>query len=256
MNWSPTQYTKYEDERNRPVQDLLARIPASNVATAVDIGCGPGNSTELLYARFPNAVVSGVDNSANMITAAEKRLPAIQFELADIATWQNKGCFDVILANASLQWVPDHETLFPALVSKLNPGGSLAVQMPDNLDEPSHRIMRDIAADTIWGGKLSKSSDAKAPRHSAEWYFNVLKDEVTKVDIWRTTYFHPLARGGEDVVEMFKSTGLRPFLDPLSDDEKSAYLTRYRAEIDKAYPALRDGSVLLPFPRLFIVATL
>lgn len=255
MDWSPAQYTKFEDERNRPIQDLLARIPAAHAATAVDIGCGPGNSTELLCARFPNAIVSGMDNSPNMIADAKKRLPAIQFELADIAAWQNKNCFDVILANASLQWVPNHKKLFPALVKKLNPNGTLAVQMPDNANEPSHRIMREIAADNIWGGKLSGASKAKEPRHSAKWYFKLLKNEVTKVDIWRTVYHHPLADGG-GVVEMFKSTGLRPFLNPLDEEEKKNFLARYRVEIDKAYPALPDGSVLLPFPRLFIVATL
>jgi trans-aconitate 2-methyltransferase len=255
MSWSATQYTRFEDERTRPVRDLLAHIPTPRVASAVDIGCGPGNSTELLHARFPDAVVTGLDSSADMIAAAQKRLPHIHFETGDIATWQNPGPFNVIFANAALQWVPDHASLLPALIAKLAPGGSLAVQMPDNLDEPAHRLMREIAADGPWSNKLAGASKARAPRHGADWYFQMLHDVASTVDIWRTTYHHLLAGGASAVVEWFKGSGLRPFLDPLDATERAAYLVRYRAAIGQAYPALSDGSVLLPFPRLFIVAT-
>lgn len=138
MSWSAAQYTKFEYERSRPVRDLLAHIPVSTVANAVDIGCGPGNSTELLQKRFPNATVTGLDSSADMIEAARKRLPGIRFDIDDIARWQGQGSpFDVILANAVLQWVPNHSALFPALLARLAPGGSLAVQMPHTLEEPA-----------------------------------------------------------------------------------------------------------------------
>ncbi|HUZ65929.1 MAG TPA: trans-aconitate 2-methyltransferase [Acetobacteraceae bacterium] len=255
MGWSATQYTKFEDERTRPVRDLLANIPAANVAAAVDIGCGPGNSTELLLARFPDALVTGLDSSADMIGAARKRLPHIRFEIDDIATWRSPGPFDVILANAVLQWVPDHAALLPALIARLAPGGSLAVQMPDNLDEPAHRLMREIAADGPWANKLAGATKARAARHGADWYYRALRGDVAAVDIWRTTYHHPLAGGAGAVVEWFKGSGLRPFLDPLGADERAAYLARYHAAVGQAYPALADGTVLLPFPRLFIVAT-
>lgn len=121
MSWSSEQYSKFENERNRPIYDLLAQIPNSSVNSAADIGCGPGNSTELLRDRFPGAHIMGMDSSANMIEAARKRMPDTDFEIADIATWPNNGPFDVILANASLQWVPDHASLFPALMAKLHP---------------------------------------------------------------------------------------------------------------------------------------
>lgn len=147
MSWSAMQYTRFENERNRPIVDLLAHIPTANVATAVDIGCGPGNSTQLLQARYPGASIAGMDSSVDMIAAARKRLPELTFDVADIETWSDPGTFDVILANAALQWVPDHEHVFPMIVSKLASGGSLAVQMPDNLDEPAHVLMREIAAD-------------------------------------------------------------------------------------------------------------
>jgi len=255
MSWSATQYRKFEEERNRPVRDLLAQIPNLTVAHAADIGCGPGNSTELLQQRFPDAAVMGMDSSANMIEAARKRLPALHFEVDDIATWGNRGPFDVILANAALQWVPDHAALLPALLAKLAPGGCLAVQSPDNLDEPAHRLMRETAAAGPWAEKLADAPRARDSRHSADWYFTTLRDAGATVDVWRTIYFHPLAGGAGAVVEWFKGTGLRPFLEPLDAAEQTAFLSRYEAALATAYPALSDGTVLLPFPRLFFIAT-
>ncbi|WP_150644736.1 methyltransferase domain-containing protein, partial [Pseudomonas fluorescens] len=146
MSWSAKQYVAFEDERTRPARDLLAAVPTVQAHSVIDIGCGPGNSTELLAARFPNAVVRGLDSSPDMIEAARKRLPNVQFDTVAIERWDEPGPFDVILANAVLQWVPDHSTLLPSLVARLAPGGSLAIQMPDNLDQPAHRLMRETAA--------------------------------------------------------------------------------------------------------------
>ncbi|CAO3431277.1 trans-aconitate 2-methyltransferase [Azospirillum doebereinerae] len=256
MTWSAAQYSKFEDERNRPIRDLLARVPDHAVAKAVDIGCGPGNSTALLRERFPGATVTGIDSSADMITAARKRLPDLRFDIADIAAWQGSdGPFDLILANASLQWVPDHAALLPALLDKLGPGGHLAVQMPDNLEEPAHRLMREVAADGPWAAKLADAHRAREDRHNAEWYYRALRDAGASADLWRTVYFHPLVGGAGAVVEWFKGTGLRPFLDPLDEAGRAAYLARYEAAVAQAYAALPDGTVLLPFPRLFFVAT-
>jgi trans-aconitate 2-methyltransferase len=253
MSWSATQYTKFEDERNRPVRDLLTQIP-NPVRRAADIGCGPGNSTELLLQRFPDANVLGMDSSANMIEAARKRLPAITFEVADITTWPNPGPFDLLLSNAVLQWVPDHATLLPALLRRLAPSGSLAVQVPDNLDEPAHVLMREVAASGSWAGKLAAAPQSRESRRSVEWYYRILHEQGARVNIWRTVYHHPLA-GPEAVVEWFKGSGLRPFLAPLDAAEATDFLTRYQEEIARAYPPLPDGTVLLPFPRLFFVAT-
>lgn len=253
MSWSPAQYSKFEEERNRPIRDLLAQVTHGNVRTAVDIGCGPGNSTELLRGKFPAAEISGMDSSADMVEAARKRMPDVRFYVDDIATWGENGPFDVVLANAALQWVPDHASLLPRLLGKLAKGGSLAVQTPDNLDEPAHRLMREVAARGPWAAKLKGSGHGQ--RQNAEWYYRTLREAGATVDIWRTTYFHPLAGGPEAVVEWFKSTGLRPFLMPLDEGEKHGFLEAYTAEVAKAYPALADGTVVLPFPRLFYVAT-
>ena len=253
MPWSAAQYVKFEEERTRPVRDLVSRIPNPDARRAADIGCGPGNSTEVLRERYPTAEIIGVDSSSDMIEAARKRLPDVNFEIADIVGWGGEN-FDVILANAVIQWIPDHAARLPALVAKLAPGGSLAVQTPDNLDEPSHRLMREVAADGSWADKLADASKARAARYGADWYYRLLRAQAPRVDIWRTTYFHPLA-GARAVVDWVKGTGLRPFLDPLEPAEREVYLARYEAEIAKAYPREADGTVLMPFPRLFFVAT-
>jgi len=252
-DWQAQQYVLFESERTRPVKDLLAAVPSTQVRFAVDIGCGPGNSTEVLAAHAPGASVRGLDSSTDMIAAARARLPQFQFEVSDITTWDAPGPYDLILANAVLQWVPGHEALFPRLASKLAPGGSLAVQMPDNLDEPAHRLLRDIAASGPWAGKLKGVE--RTMRYGAPWYYALLEPLCARVDVWRTIYHHPLAGGADAVVEWFKGSALRPFLAALDENERAAFVERYRDAVAQAYPALDDGTVLLPFPRLFIVAT-
>lgn len=255
MSWSAKQYVAFEDERTRPARDLLAAVPSVDARSVIDIGCGPGNSTELLVERFANATVRGVDSSPDMIEAARKRLPQVLFDTVDIGNWDEGGPFDVIFANAVLQWLPDHATLLPALVNKLAPAGSLAIQMPDNLNEPSHRLMREVAADGPWASKLAGAAGQRTEMASASDYYSMLRPHCARVDVWRTTYHHPLAGGASGVVEWFKGSGLRPFLEPLDEAEKAQYLQQYLAAIEQAYPTLSDGSVLLPFPRLFLVAT-
>ena len=155
MPWSASQYTKFEDERTRPVRDLVAAIPTAEASRAIDLGCGPGNSTEVLMARYPAASITGIDSAEDMVRAARERLPSVAFELADIATWHDSGPWDVIVANAVLHWVPEHAVLLPRLVDVLSSGGSLAVQMPDNLAEPSHVVMQEVANDGPWAAKLA-----------------------------------------------------------------------------------------------------
>jgi len=254
MSWSAKQYVAFEDERTRPVRDLLSALPPIEARLVVDLGCGPGNSTEVLAARFADAAVRGIDSSPDMIEAARCRLPQAQFAIEGVEAWRDAGPFDVILANALLQWVPNHATLLPALAAKLEQGGGLAIQMPDNLDGPAHRLMREIAAEGPWADILGAASAARTPIGDANWYYELLRPHCSKVDVWRTTYHHPLSGGASAVVEWFKGSGLRPFLQPLDSDLRAAYLKRYTAAVAAAYPALADGSVLLPFPRLFIAA--
>lgn len=253
MSWSAKQYSAFEDERTRPVRDLVAALPVPSAATVIDLGCGPGNSTEVLAARYTGAKVFGIDSSQDMIAAARTRMPAAQFAVQDIADWQDRGPFDVILANAVFQWVPHHESLLPDLIQRLTVGGALAVQMPDNLEEPAHQLMRETAAAGPWGDKLSAASGARTSLPTAGWYYDLLRPRVSRIDVWRTTYYHVLSGAGA-VVEWFKGSGLRPFLEPLHAGEREAYLERYTGAIARAYPAAADGRVLLPFPRLFMIA--
>ncbi len=254
MSWSARQYTKFEDERTRPVRDLVAAIPTADALRALDLGCGPGNSTAVLAARYPQAFLTGIDSAEDMIRAARDRLPGVTFEIADIANWQSSDSWDVILANAVLHWVPDHEVLLPRLIGTLSSGGSLAVQMPDNLAEPSHVLMQAVANEGPWAAKLAHAAGERSQVASADWYYGLLRPLCTRVDVWRTTYHHPLA-GLDAVVEWFKGSGLRPFLAPLSCEEQVEYLLRYRSALADTYPIQPDGTVLLPFPRLFFVAT-
>lgn len=255
MAWSPGQYLAFEDERTRPVRDLVAAIPRSEARAVVDIGCGPGNSTEILLGRFGSAVVRGIDSSPEMLAAARQRLPGVRFDLADIEAWQDPGPFDVILANAVLQWLSDHEHLLPRLVAKLARGGGLALQMPDNLAEPALRLMRQLATDEAWADRLAGAAESRPPLLTAEGYYALLRPVSSRVDVWRTIYHHPIAGGAQGIVEWFKGSALRPYLGALETGERERFLSRYEALVEAAYPRLSDGTVLLAFPRLFVVAT-
>ncbi|MGO4524326.1 trans-aconitate 2-methyltransferase [Microvirga sp. 2MCAF35] len=252
-DWDARQYLKFEDERTRPSLDLLGRVPLEAPTNCLDLGCGPGNSTELIARRYPAARIIGLDNSPDMLAKARTRLPNLDFEEADIATWETEERFDLIFANAVLQWLPGHPTLLERLVSFLKDGGCLAVQMPNNLNEPSHRLMAQVAEEGPWAQKLFSAAQAREAIGSFEDYYAWLRRTGCSVDIWQTTYVHPLD-GAAAIVEWFKSTGLKPYIDPLLPEERSDFLRLYEAAISEAYPGQGDGKVLLRFPRLFFVA--
>ena len=254
MTWSPSRYTQFEDDRTRPVRDLVAAIPTCNPARAIDLGCGPGNSTEALAVRFPTAAITGLDSSPEMVEAARKRLPAIRFEVADILRWDDPGPFHVILSNAVLQWLPDHAALLPRLVARLAQGGSLAVQMPVNLDEPAYLLMRAVADAPAWREKIAAGGGQRPEMETALGYYRILRPHCRRIDVWQTTYFHVLA-SADAVVDWFRGSGLRPYLAPLDDAECAEFLRRFREGVAQAHPAQPDGAVLLPFPRLFLVGT-
>lgn len=251
-DWDPALYRRFEGERTRPAVELLARVPLDDVASAVDLGCGPGNSTELLVARYPRAEVVGVDSSEAMLAGARERLPGLHFERADIADWRPARPPALIFANAVLQWLPGHRALLPRLLSCVAPGGVLAVQMPDNLGEPSHRAMRELAAERPWSAWLSAAMQREPPLGAAD-YYDLLAPLAAEVDIWHTVYRHPMP-SADAIVDWLRGTGLRPFVDALPQPERAGFLSAYRDRVDAAYPPRADGRRLLDFPRLFIVA--
>lgn len=242
-DWNPALYARFEAQRNRPARELLEHVALAAPRTILDVGCGPGNSTEILVARYPNARVIGIDTSPAMIAAATARVPTAQFVLADAATYDARD-FDLVFSNATLQWIPDHARLIPHLVAMVAPGGALAVQMPDNLAEPSHAVLVPLVA------KFEIAPDLRHGRLlSPERYYDLLSPHGT-TDVWTTIYRHPMP-DPEAIVEWVRATGLRPVLDALPPERHGEFLAAYEREIDRSYPARADGTRLLAYPRLF-----
>jgi trans-aconitate 2-methyltransferase len=246
-DWSPGQYLKFEDERTRPPRDLLAQVPLRAAQRIADLGCGPGNSTELLIERFPEAEVVGIDSSPDMLQQARERVPRCTFVRGDLSTWMPDPGTDLLFGNAVFHWVPEHPRVLARLLASLPPGGVLAVQMPDNTKEPALMLMEKVAT------CLAQPSPARSDLPHPEDYYDLLRPLCRHLDIWHTHYNHVI-EDHRGVVEWFKGSGMRPFLAPLGEASRKAFLARYTEEIRRAYPARSDGKVLLPFPRLFIVA--
>lgn len=253
MAWDPAVYMSFGDERTRPAVELLARVRSDNPARVVDLGCGPGNSTAVLAARWPNAHLEGIDSSRAMLDEALRSDVRAQWIEADIASWEPNGRFDVVFSNATLQWLDNHETLIPRLLGFLEKGGTFAFQVPHNMDAPSHRLMRDAAAAGPWAAKLAGVREVAV--QSAADYFAILSSCGAQCDIWETEYLHVL-HGEDAVYKWVSSTGLRPFTQALAGGEKEAFITEYKRRLAIAYPRRADGTTLFPFKRLFVVARL
>ncbi|MBV9672726.1 MAG: methyltransferase domain-containing protein [Verrucomicrobia bacterium] len=249
--WNAEQYLRFAEERTRPCRDLVARIELDNPERVIDLGCGPGNSTLVLINRWPNAVITGVDHSPDMIASAKQA--GYESELGDISTWQPSVCYDLIFSNAALQWVPDHSKLYPRLFRYVKPGGAFAVQVPGNYDAPAHRLTRELAHSAEWRDKFVGPS-REWFTHDLPFYYDLLAPYSSKLDLWATEYVHVLT-GVALVVEWYKGTGLRPFLDALpSSSLKEQFVSEYLALIAKEFPHQADSNVLFPFRRLFLVA--
>ena len=252
-DWNARQYLKFEDERTRPVRDLLAQVPLERVRRAVDLGCGPGNSTELLLARFPQAEVVGLDSSPDMLRQARERLPRCQFIETDIAAWTPPERIDLLFANAVFQWIPDHPRVMRKLLEWLPVGGVLAAQMPDNTEEPALALQRKVAAGGPWANDLRIKAAGRDDLPAPETYYDLLRPVCSHIDIWHSIYNHALA-APQAIVEWFKGSSLQPFLAALDGAAREKFLAVYTEEIARAYEPRFDGKVLLRFPRLFIVA--
>lgn len=254
MTWDPGQYLAFAGPRMQPAVDLLARVHSESPATIVDLGCGPGNITPMLQQRWPDAAITGVDNSDEMLARARDAVPGVDFINQDIFTWEPAQKFDLLFSNAALQWVKGHDVLFPKVMSLVAPGGVAAIQIPRNFEAPSHTLMTDVINAGPWRELLTPVRH-DVPTQRPEYYYDLLSPLVKTLDIWETEYLQVLD-GENPVAEYTKGSWLMRFLSHLEEPWKSEFEADYRARVLKAYPQRADGKTLFPFRRQFILATL
>jgi trans-aconitate 2-methyltransferase len=256
--WDPNQYLKFSDHRLRPALELLDRVPIQSPQVIYDLGCGSGQVTRLIAARWPSATVYGLDNSKEMLAQAAANPGNVQWIEADIRTWSPDTPPDLLYSNATMQWVEGHSDLFPRLIRFLQPGGCLAVQMPLSWAAPSHRLMRETLANGGADGKALGSEElrqavARDWVQAAAVYYDLLAACSSSLDIWETEYLQ-LLEGDDPVLEWVKGTGLRPILNSLDDQARAIFLEEYARRLRVAYPVRASGHTLYPFRRLFMVA--
>ena len=252
--WDPKQYLKFAGPRLRPALDLLAQIYVDDVKTIYDLGSGPGNLTQHFKDRWPEAQITGIDNSEEMLDAAREAHPDVTWIKADLTTWRPDEPADVLYSNATLQWIAGHEVLLPRLVTYLKPGGVLAVQMPRNHGALSHTLMEDAIKASAWEEKI-RGAHGLLPVPGPEVYYDILHSCVNELNIWESKFLQIL-EGDNAVAQWTKGTALKPYLDMLGKNERQNFFDDYSARVQRAYPKHADGKTLFPFCRLFIVARL
>ena len=252
-SWNPAQYLKFGNERLQPVIDLIGRIPLESPGVIYDLGCGTGSGTVMLKERWPDAGVTGIDSSASMLEGVSGLKAAISWQQKDLNAWQPERPADLLFSNAALHWLDNHQALLPRLLGCLNPGGILAVQMPHNFSAPSHTSIADTVRSGPWRAKLEPHL-REQPVMDGDFYYDLLSPICSRVDMWETTYYHVLS-GDDPVVEWTKGSILTPILGVLDEAESAAFLEQYRQRVSGTYPQRSGGKTLLPFRRLFIMAT-
>ena len=250
MRWDPAQYARFADHRSRPFFELVGRVDAEHPARVDDLGCGSGELTVSLAARWPGAEVLGIDSSPEMIARAPTG-EGVEFELGEAAEFDATDT-DVLVSNAMLQWVPDHLALLVRWAAQLPAGAWLAFQVPSNFGAPSHRLMRELAESPAWreqlGGVLRHGDAVATPAG----YLHQLAGAGLEVDAWQTTYEQVLS-GEDPVLEWVRGTGLRPVLAALDSDSAQRFCAEYAAALREAYPPQPYGTVF-GFARTFVVA--
>ena len=249
--WDPGTYLRFAGERARPFLDLLARVDATAPGTVVDLGCGDGSTTALLADRWPAARVTGIDSSAEMLAAAPRR-PRLEFRLGDVRDWQPQEPVDVLVCNAVLHWVADHDRLLARWARQLAPGGVLAVQVPGNFRAPTHALLAGLCRSPAWAERLADAAPSPSAVLEPDDYLDVLTGAGLAAEVWETTYLHVLS-GEDPVLAWVGSTVLRPVLARLDEPSAAAFTAEYAARLRTAYPRRPDGSTLLPFRRVFAV---
>jgi trans-aconitate 2-methyltransferase len=252
-SWDAELYLKFADERTQPSVDLISRISLAHPSRIIDLGCGPGNSTAMLRQRWPAAEITGLDNSREMINAASRAYPGWAWVEGDIATWTTAAPFDLVFSNAALHWVANHAEVMPHLLRQVLPQGALAIQMPAHFRSPVHELMIETAVNPAWQDSMENAIHAIRVERPA-FYYDLLDPLTSKLDLWETEYIHVM-NSPAAILEWIRGTGLRPFLEALpSEEQKRPFEELFLAGLTKAYPAQKDGRVLFPFRRLFILA--
>ncbi len=252
MKWDPEAYLSFDRPRLQPALDLISKIPSINPKQIADIGCGPGNVTQILKQKWPTALVKGYDSSQEMLTKAKKSFPELNWENQSADNLSLKSPLDLLFSNACLQWLPDHHLLFPKLIAVLAEEGVLAVQMPNNYNRPTHRYVYDAAVETKMLGQLEHLF-TPSPVASASKYYDILSPLVKHIEIWETDYLQTL-EGDNPVADWTKGSYLRPFLSALPMKDANIFEQCYRDLIQSAYPKQENGVTLLSFKRLFMLA--
>lgn len=254
MQWDSDLYLQFKAERTQPSMDLARRIPLKHPSKALDVGCGPGNSSRVLADAFPGLRIMGIDSSPEMIAAATAAHPDMTFRLCDAGNLSALGedGFDILFSNACIQWVPDHARLLADMFSLLRPGGVLAVQIPMNQQEPIHRIIAALAASDEWRDPLAGARTFHTLTQEA--YFDILSEKAASFQLWQTTYLHRLP-SHDAIMEWYKGTGLRPYLGLLCADRAAAFEKAVLCEVKKEYPVHKNGEIIFRFPRFFFIAT-
>jgi trans-aconitate 2-methyltransferase len=249
MSWDPTTYLRFDAHRSRPFHDLLARIDEEAPRRVVDLGCGPGHLSGLLSRRWPGAQIDALDSSAEVVADAVGR--SVPARLLDVREWRPGDADDVVVANAMLQWVPEHPRLLARWIGELPAGGWFAMQVPGNFSSPSHVTIRELLDEPAWRGRVRVRDElASLP---AQGYAELLAASGAWVDAWETTYLHRLT-GADPVLDWVSGTALRPVRDALDDTEWERFRAELAPRLRAAYPARKDGTTWFPFRRIFAVA--
>ena len=252
-DWNPEQYSKFIKERTQPAIDLANKINIKSPQKILDLGCGTGNSSQVLKDRFPFAEIIGVDNSQTMIEQAEKEHSGIKFMLADISgDISSLGSdYDIVFSNACIQWIPDHKSLIPKLMGLLKTGGVLAVQAPMQSEHPVQQLIHKLAFSDKWSRKI------KNPRPintlTQDRYFDILSELTSDFSIWKTVYGHRMP-SHQSIVEWYKGTGLRPYLAQLEEEDAANFEAELLKMVCQTYSVHSNGEILFKFPRIFFTA--
>ncbi len=252
-DWNAAQYSKFVKERTLPAIDLANSITCPNPHSILDIGCGIGNSTTVLKNKYPEARIIGADSSEDMLLSAREKYPSIEFIHLDVPKDLDALTerFDIVFSNACIQWIPDHRNLLKKIMDLLNPGGTLAIQIPNQAKHPMHRLMSQIVCNDKWKNKIPVHR--KYNNLSEEEYFDILSECSSDFRLWEVVYFHAMP-SHKSILEWYKGTGLRPYSDQLCPSDRAEFEHDILTEIEKLYPTQSNNEIIFRFPRLFFTA--